>query len=234
MKRKLQIVKNPFAKKKKGGSVVRNSLALPMPNRLYNRPGVDEVYRVKLRYNTTVNLTTAGGGTDYIFNMTSVYDPDNSGVGLQPQYYDTYSAMYQKYVVVGTDAKVRIINNDSTDIVNLYTFLQTSNATQIAAADGTWLSQNFAKWTTCGALLTGKPAVELPWIHYPGNIFPKDAKNPDTAAGERSALITASPTKNRYLHCICKNTIGNALNCDLQVQIIYDVVFYNREIGGMD
>lgn len=58
---------------------------------------------VKLRYVTNVTLNPAAGAVaTHTFAANSLYDPDNTGVGAQPYYFDQLMAMYNKFTVVGS------------------------------------------------------------------------------------------------------------------------------------
>jgi hypothetical protein len=57
----------------------------------------------KLRYvDTYALISTAGSLSKQTFYVNSIYDPDNSGVGHQPLYHDTYTSIYDQYAVVNT------------------------------------------------------------------------------------------------------------------------------------
>lgn len=57
---------------------------------------------VKLCYSDVINLTsTLSSIAKYAFRMNSCFDPDFTGTGHQPTYYDIYTQIYQKYHVLG-------------------------------------------------------------------------------------------------------------------------------------
>lgn len=64
---------------------------------------------VKLRYCDTIELDP--GATDaaveHRFRANSVYDPDRTGTGHQPMYFDQLAAIYESYEVVGSRITVR-------------------------------------------------------------------------------------------------------------------------------
>lgn len=73
------------------------------PDRLYT----------KVRYCDAINLASISGvvGT-YRFRWNSTFDPDQSSVGHQPLYRDTYASIYSKYSVVKAEAKISVYNVD--------------------------------------------------------------------------------------------------------------------------
>lgn len=65
----------------------------------------------KLRYGSLIQLnsTTITPLARHLFRCNSCFDPDFTGVGHQPLYYDSYTAIYDQYVVIG--AKIYHLNN---------------------------------------------------------------------------------------------------------------------------
>lgn len=62
--------------------------------------GFPQSHYVKLIYqhNGSFNLAASALSTS-TFNLNSMFDPDQSGVGHQPMYFDQFSAVYKKYCV---------------------------------------------------------------------------------------------------------------------------------------
>lgn len=60
-----------------------------------------------LRYNETQQqASTLGGISTYIYRMNGPFDPDLTGVGHQPMYWDSYTPIYQNYRVLGSRISV--------------------------------------------------------------------------------------------------------------------------------
>lgn len=75
-----------------------------------NGPVPDQLY-VKLKY--SVNLTyqpAAGVSSQNTFRANSVFDPDFTGAGAQPRYFDQYAALYNQYQVLACAAKHEVSN----------------------------------------------------------------------------------------------------------------------------
>lgn len=81
--------------------------------------GLPTEYRTRLRYTSYFNSSAAGGIVgDQLVSGNSVYDPDASGVGEQPYWYDEMSQIYVKYRVVRSKIVIRLINT-STPLVRV-------------------------------------------------------------------------------------------------------------------
>lgn len=62
----------------------------------------------KLRYSTVVGMGNAVGVVNnYVFRANSGFDPDWSGSGHQPMGWDTWTSLYNEYVVIGSRINVR-------------------------------------------------------------------------------------------------------------------------------
>jgi len=65
--------------------------------------GFPDEFTTRLRYAEVITLTSASNGVGkYCFRMNSIFDPDQTGTGHQPYYYDQLSALYNRYTVLGS------------------------------------------------------------------------------------------------------------------------------------
>lgn len=65
-----------------------------------------------LRYSEEVGITGATYG-QYTFRGNSAFDPNETGVGHQPSYFDQYAAVYSKYKVISSTCRVTASNYNS-------------------------------------------------------------------------------------------------------------------------
>lgn len=62
------------------------------------------------KYSQLVNMvSTVGGNTQYFFSCNGMFDPDATGTGHQPYYFDQMSALYNHYTVIGSKFSVRAV-----------------------------------------------------------------------------------------------------------------------------
>lgn len=100
----MRVKRTPFKRKavKKRRNVHRRKytrkLRVPrMRTALGNFPATKTV---ALRYVDTVALNpTSTGVATNVFRVNNIFDPDYTGIGHQPMYYDNYSAVYSQYRV---------------------------------------------------------------------------------------------------------------------------------------
>lgn len=75
-----------------------------------------------VRYVEQVNLveSAAGAGAFYYWSPSSLYDPNTTGTGHQPMYFDqlcTSTGPYQKYRALSTRARLSMVSNSSYPIL---------------------------------------------------------------------------------------------------------------------
>lgn len=90
--------------------------------------------KVKMNYIAVFNMTAEGGVTSLqTFRGNSVYDPDQTGAGVQPSCYDDLSALYGFYTVLGSKIKVTAVNTNSLvpAMVVMYPYIAATDATSI-------------------------------------------------------------------------------------------------------
>lgn len=100
-------------KKSRNGSVKKPGRVTGLSKTDYGFP---DRLRTKLHYCDVVQLTASAGSPGiWQFRLNSLYDPDLTGVGHQPQWYDQLSAVYQYYQVLGAKITVTFIPNQIAD-----------------------------------------------------------------------------------------------------------------------
>jgi len=78
--------------------------------------GFPDRIRTKLKYSDVITLTaTLANTTEWTFRMNSLYDPDLTGTGHQPMWFDQFSPVYLKYRVYGSRIKATFIPAQVTD-----------------------------------------------------------------------------------------------------------------------
>lgn len=77
----------------------RNNQRSVIPNQLYALSFPRET-KVSLRYVENIVITTgAAVSNDYLFNLNSIFDPNRTGTGHQPQGHDQWALFYGRYRV---------------------------------------------------------------------------------------------------------------------------------------
>jgi len=126
------------------GTVVSLKVA-PCPNTM----------RTKLRYTERVSLTaTSGVYTQQIWKLNGMFDPNYSGTGTQPEGFDQWMTLYDRFRVYKSKIKVTVTSVGSTAALSSYRAVlvpQVSFSTEntmAGAADSPYAIQRFNQGVT--------------------------------------------------------------------------------------
>jgi len=72
--------------------------------------GIPDQIQTVLVYEELLSLNPASPRTNYTFRGNSVYDPNYTGVGHQPGYFDTLSAIYGRFRTLSSNIQVEVSN----------------------------------------------------------------------------------------------------------------------------
>lgn len=87
-----------------------------------------------LRYADVVSLVTgAGGNQTHLFSCNGLYDPNITGIGHQPLYFDQLVALYKHYTVLSSKIKITAINNSDIGHAGVATLYIDDDTTLIVA-----------------------------------------------------------------------------------------------------
>lgn len=190
--------------------------AIPRSLTGFKRSGFPERIRATLRYCDVVSPTSAALG-NYVFSANGCYDPDITGTGHQPLYFDQYMAVYDHYLVVRSAIRVTALPNATTP----YTLTVMPND------DNGSTSVNTTEWESPGAAnrvvhnSEGPKTVSI--LYKPEGAFTDlISANPNMRG-----TVAANPTEAQ---CFIIRTAAldqvTAIAPTLFVEILYDVVFF--------
>lgn len=80
-------------------------------NRVSVGKGLPKQMIITQKYREVVPLNSVAGSTAvYSFSCNSIYDPNYTGTGHQPMYFDQLGALYDHYCVIGSKIRYKIVN----------------------------------------------------------------------------------------------------------------------------
>lgn len=74
------------------------------------RNGFPPLMKVDLHYESLITLAPGTAVASYVFRGNSLFDPDYTGTGHQPRYYDQLTPIYGRYKVLASGITVEMIN----------------------------------------------------------------------------------------------------------------------------
>lgn len=166
-----------------------------------------------------MSLNSAAGVVAWhSFRANSVYDPDSTGVGHQPSYYDQCAAIYNHYRVINSRAKASFVNNGATATIACTVGIKLDDDGDVNTVLSSLLEEQVHLDHTI-MRLQSLDSVPTSSMRYAESEF-FGAKVPDTMS-----VFGSNPTEQAYYSVFVSPTdatteIGPIL---VQVEIEYDV-----------
>lgn len=186
----------------------------------------------KLRYVDSLTLTEggAGAGATYGFTPTSLYDPNNTGAGHQPMYYDqlcSSSGPYTCYRTFATSAKITFINTTTTPCFVGWYVSPTGSApaSQIQACEKPW-----GRWRWLGSK-DGSSGILTERCTIPHGKALGVTRRHLEMDDYYSGVYNSSPSKNYFLVVYVYGTTGVA-SINFTVELVIDSEFFSLTNTG--
>lgn len=189
--------------------------------------GVADQTLVPLKYSQQIAITsTAGALATHIFSGNSCFDPDVSGTGHQPYFFDQWAQFYADYTTLGSRIKISPVDAAPTPVGKVITIVPSDGKVAFVTGDQDRIvEQPYAKTKLYQA---SSNMVTMTSYMSTGKIYGlrKDRVNTDSIF---IASTGASPTGEWYWH-IGMSPCQTADSCSVQmlVEITYYVKFSSR------
>lgn len=200
-------------KKKQRGSKARKKKPMSQLARLYRLPlGTPQKMFARLRYAETFVLDPLiGSFSSFVFVANDIYDPNLTGIGHQPSYYDQMTEIYTKWVVVGSKIRVKYNSTTLNNIIPArFAILKSEDPTPLAPYSDTdhMLESNLmGKFKTVGNLYSANDRRPDATASYDAK---KDLKLRDYQDNaDIVGKITTSVNRRFYYTCAALSIGGN-------------------------
>ena len=201
-----------YTSSKKKKYYTKNPVAIrlgkqPIPKQLFNR----------LKYAETVNVAIGVSGLgSYLFSCNGMYDPNTTGGGHQPMYFDQWSAMYNHYTVLKSTMKATVVAN--TTGATIFSLGQDDDTTINAATSYTiWERPGFQTKVVNAPV---NPENTFLWSKWDAKkVFGADPQSDPSLQGS----ATSNPTEQTF-YVLYFDAIPSTYVTVL-VEIWYDVVW---------
>lgn len=181
------------------------------------------------KYLTTISLDPGAGSYGYYrFRTNSLFDPDHTGVGHQPMYFDQMAALYKEYVVTGAKIIVTLYPQTSLgEAIALYDvpvlIVSKENDTDNPTDPGTIIEQGTLHQNYRVVKSDDTPTtVRLGWSLRKSEAV-TDIMNPDWVS-----TATGNPSAASYFRVVYGNFAGEnvaAIRC--LVELRYHAIWFN-------
>lgn len=181
---------------------------------------------IKHRYHEIFSLTTTAGGgvATQQFRCNGMYDPNVTGTGHQPLYFDQVAAVYDHFTVLKSYLKLTL-STDQSNPQQVVVFLN-DDSTVTPSGMASLQEQSSAKYTNVVAGMT--TTLYLPWDAY--KTFGGSVLANDNLQGSASA----DPIEQQVYTVVGQAIdISKATNILVNAEIVYYAVWDEvRDIAG--
>lgn len=176
---------------------------------------------VRLPYVEIFSITW-GATNDYVYSMNSIFDPDVTSTGHQPLGHDQWALFYQNYRVISCRWSVVMVQE--TNVAGFFLAVVPSNT-----------SAGMTSWATAAETPRSRifhSALGTRTIHARGKVNCRAIagltrgqymNNPDW-----SALMSAAPANQVYLHLVTTSAEGSSTEISVQVKLTFLCELFNR------
>jgi hypothetical protein len=177
--------------------------------------------RNQLIYAEQIAFTiTAGGPSFYVFSCNGLYDPNITGTGSQPLYFDQLSAVYDHYTVISSTIEARLIG--ATALANQLTFgvYVDDDTSIVSAAISSLLQRPGARWTQANTAANTLPPIHQAWSA--SKTFGNPAPWTDP---ELQGTVSTNPVEQSYFVIGAQDFTLQSTTYGLTVVMTFDVVW---------
>jgi len=172
-----------------------------------------------LRYCEKISISnTLGAINSYQFSCNGCYDPNVTGTGHQPLYFDQLCAVYDHYTVVKSKMTCRVVCLAQAVSAYFVAYIDDDTNTNVATWDGA-AERETAKTVTFSPGPDGSHVITLYWDAK--KVFAGDP----LADPDLQGTASANPVEQSYFTLISGNSSTENQGFDCYVTIDYDVVW---------
>lgn len=208
---------NPMSDTKRARTTKNVSSRVPRPIKVgLGKQAIPPQLTNEVTYGCVLNLTPVSGQKQYVFSANGCYDPDVSGTGSQPLYFDQLAAIYAHYKVTSSRIEIHVM-----DVVgyNSLVTLYVDDDTSYASFGEDAMQRPGAVWSTySGGVDLPKPLVKT-W----------NAKKTFGTSDDSTLAGTAGaqPSEQSFFVFNYQDaTAGRTAPFAIVVQIKYQVLWY--------
>lgn len=202
-------------------SVGVNALRSPIPSLSF----MPDQFRTKLRFDKIVSVSMATGAPGVLaFIPTAAFDVDPVIGSPTMAGFNQFAEFYNQYRVLASSIRVEFSNSSNTIPVSLYVMPTTLNPGSMTAADILSMRGNpFCKWKNVALLGGGSTTVT-------NQMSSRRMVGSDAVLFEQgyASPVTTSPLDNWYWAIAWESPAAIASAQYLNIEIIVDLIFYDR------
>jgi len=199
--------------------------------------GFPDKARVRLKYVDIKGLS--GIGVSQVYRGNGPFDPDQSGVGLQPYNYDDWSAQYNRVRCMGSTITLQIVSTGATYPLtqSIYIFAPRHTATSVIGSLTSLrdaMASPYAKYIVSNQLNSGNNEPRL-HSHSMSTQEILGLDNSELLSDQYQSLVSTTPAHEWFWHTSSfPLDQSSSIASVITVTITYDLEFFDRNELGLD
>jgi len=169
-----------------------------------------------------IPLTSTSGSLDvYKWSCNGMYDPNITGTGHQPMYFDSLANLYDHYCVISSTLKARFVTPGSALAKSLYIGINVNDNTAVGASNANTLGE--ATQTVTSTLSQGATDAVILYSKWNAKAYFGGSILANT---ELQGTNSANPAEQSYFFVYCQSVDGVTTSaCFLDIEIQYTAVW---------
>lgn len=222
MKKRVYAPQGSVLKKRKTTSTAVTKPKVPRPYSFGKIVGFPRQLNVKLRYFEPISLASDTGSlATYSFRANGLYDPNHTGTGHQPMYYDQLVALYNHWVVTGSKITLRVSTNSSATACGTFVVYLNDDST-ITSSDIVGMAEQATAKSGMIGMVQNDHASTFVSTYSAEKVF---GPNPVSNSNLRGAA-SSDPAEESYYALGWQASVLGASNVFVNVEIEYQVTFF--------
>lgn len=194
-------IKMPYKRKSSYRKKKKRSYRKRTPSRrIIRKDAFPTILRTKLRYNRNLYAVPSSTIKNQIFSLNFLFDPDITGGGQQPVYFDQLTAVYNRYRVRSCKYVITL-SNFNTPV--RYCVIATNNSTPVDIQAAS--ANPYSKSGVINAMSNGGKSVKT----ITGYTSIKALLGEDLTDDRDQAVVTASPANVARLSILTESLDGS-------------------------
>jgi len=186
--------------------------------------GFPDRLKTTLRYVQDISHAGSATPSAQVFAMNSLFDPDNSGTGHQPSFFDTFAGVYARYYVEAFKLEATIINESAIPVIYAIGYsdqAMTSNAVALLSESKFFEAGAVGPLTGLGVKnillpwMTSQQLMGTPFTEADDNMYASTGASPNDvawgtcriAASDASTTITVRVRYKLTFRCVFKDLL---------------------------
>ena len=213
-------------KRARQSTLTRSNIVTTPSTKKFGYGPFAEKRQATYKYVDFFDITLAAGKGSFLFSANGMFDPNITGIGHQPMYFDQSMAIYDHYTVVSSKFKLTPVGSTGATAPIHVTVLTDDDANLNASNTTTALERPGAKSAYFAQLVTVARPMSLTWKAK--NVFTGDPLSKAELSGDASN----NPSEQTYFAIFISSPSLDSGPYSFKVELEYTAVMHELKSIG--